>query len=278
MSHGLAPWLIYRLIGAILLFVKFQDERSCVNGRALVLFLTISAFLCVFFFGGNASATGILEDDRPDSTEQRKGIGGQSFSFNLVLSENKCQIAVWIEDADGNYVDTAYVTRMTAKRGLGNRAGDIDARWSGGARLSTLPVWAFHRGHDYGGGNYYPTKEKPLPDALTSATPKAGFFSWVWRPLYPLPNGKYYFFVEVNKSFDQNEHHDYSWYRGQPSVVWRGEITVGPTHATAEAMIIGHGDPQGENGNIYPDVTTLTTALKLIHRAEVVFEPSVEAN
>jgi len=63
------------------------------------------------------------------------------------------QIAVWIEDPSGNYVDTAYVTRSTGSLGLGNRPGNAlfksAYRWPYGRREMVLPVWAHTRGHQY---------------------------------------------------------------------------------------------------------------------------------
>jgi len=74
--------------------------------------------------------------------------GPQTFSFRLLLSEKKCQMAIWLTDEQGAFVDTVYVTRKVAKKGLGNRRGGLDDKW-GGARLSALPVWAYDRGIDY---------------------------------------------------------------------------------------------------------------------------------
>ena len=194
------------------------------------------------------------------------------FSFRIHLSKGMCQLAVWLEDEQGGFVDTVYVTRKVAKKGLGNRKGGIDDK-VGGERLSVLPVWAHRRGVDYGDGNFYPTKESPLPDAVTSATPKKGEFVRTWAPAAPLEPGTYFYFIEVNKSWDDNEHHDYSWYRGQPSVVWRGSLVVGDEVSKGEARIIGHGHVAGADGNIGGDLSTLTTALKLIEKAEATYRP-----
>jgi len=64
------------------------------------------------------------------------------------------QIAVWVEDALGNYVDTVYVTRMTGSLGLANRPGKsrfkTDFRFPYGRRDMVLPVWAHKRNHQYG--------------------------------------------------------------------------------------------------------------------------------
>jgi hypothetical protein len=64
------------------------------------------------------------------------------------------QMAVWVEDASGNYVDTAYVTRLTGALGLANRPGHhffkSDYRFPYGRRDMVLPVWAHKRNHPYG--------------------------------------------------------------------------------------------------------------------------------
>lgn len=194
------------------------------------------------------------------------------FSFRLLLSEKGCQLAIWVEDEHGMFVDTVYVTKKVAKKGMGNRKGELDDMW-GGPRLSALPVWAHRRGVDYGGGNFYPPKEKPLPDAVTSATPKAGEFVWAWRPEKPLDPGRYFYYVEVNKSFDKNEHHDYSWYRGQPSIVWQGSLVLGDDASKSEAKIIGHGQVAGADGEVDSDVSTVTTAIGLIEKVEAIYHP-----
>jgi len=198
--------------------------------------------------------------------------GNQTFSFKIFLSEKKSQIAIWLTDDKNKFIDTIYVTRKTAKKGLGNRGGSLDDRW-GGSRLSTLPVWAYSRGVDYGNGNFYPSKGHPLPDAITSATPKAGEFVWHWKPNIVLNHGRYFYYVEINKSFDKNDHNNYSWYRGQPSVVWRGSISVGDEENESEAEIIGHGHIAGENGKIYSDLSSLTTALTLIEKVTANYQP-----
>jgi hypothetical protein len=63
------------------------------------------------------------------------------------------QIAVWVERADGTFVDTLMVTNATAIFGIGNRPGDWNLR-SGprfpyGRRETALPIWAHARGKTY---------------------------------------------------------------------------------------------------------------------------------
>ncbi|MCJ7772394.1 MAG: hypothetical protein MUP22_04585 [Desulfobacterales bacterium] len=196
----------------------------------------------------------------------------EEITFKIVLAEKNCQIAIWLVNEQGEFVDTVYVTRKIAQKGLGNRGGGLDDKL-GGSRLSVFPVWAHQRGVDYGGGNFYPPKDKALVDAITSATPKSGEFIWIWLPQKSLKPGKYYYYIEVNKSFDDNEHNNYSWYRGQPSVIWQGNLFVGQQLSESKAKIIGHGDAAGKDGKIYPDLSSLTTALRLIEKAEVIYTP-----
>jgi len=68
------------------------------------------------------------------------------------------QIVVWVETADGQYIDTLYMTAKTGFYGLGNRPGrmdfnsgpipnpaaGVDDMWPYGRRLGVFPVWA-HR-------------------------------------------------------------------------------------------------------------------------------------
>ena len=56
------------------------------------------------------------------------------------------QMVVWIERANGEYVETLYMTQQTATYGLGNRPGRYDfnsgPRWPYGRRTTVFPVWA----------------------------------------------------------------------------------------------------------------------------------------
>jgi hypothetical protein len=63
------------------------------------------------------------------------------------------QIAIWIEGADGRFVDTVLVTNLTARLGIGNRPGHYllpsSPKFPYGRRLMSLPVWAHRRGQLY---------------------------------------------------------------------------------------------------------------------------------
>jgi hypothetical protein len=63
------------------------------------------------------------------------------------------QIAVWLRDSNGAYIDTLMITNATAVRGIGNRPGRSDflsgPLFPYGKRIMALPIWAHARGKTY---------------------------------------------------------------------------------------------------------------------------------
>ncbi len=172
----------------------------------------------------------------------------QVYEFVTVLDDNTA-MAYWIEDTAGNYLNTVYVTHKVAKIGMGI------------TRPSILPVWAARRNDEWGTG--YPTSSDPLPDTVTSATPPAGTFTWKWNVPSALPPGEYYYFVEVNLPWDPNDYYE-NYTRGQPSVVFRGRLTVDSESTETTGAVAGHGHETGANGILATSIDSLTTALDII--------------
>jgi hypothetical protein len=70
-----------------------------------------------------------------------------------VVPTGRPQMAIWLEDVDGRFVDTIMVTRLVGTYGLGNRPGRGDFGtgylWPYGRREMALPIWAHRRGVTY---------------------------------------------------------------------------------------------------------------------------------
>ncbi|HEY8924373.1 MAG TPA: fibronectin type III domain-containing protein [Polyangia bacterium] len=74
-------------------------------------------------------------------------------TFDAARPDLGPQIAVWVETASGQFIDTVFVTNAVGLYGIGNRPGRSDLR-SGprfpyGRRPMALPVWAHRRGKQY---------------------------------------------------------------------------------------------------------------------------------
>jgi hypothetical protein len=193
--------------------------------------------------------------------------------FGLVWVKLTPQAAIWIETADGKYVDTVYVTRRSAK-----------ADWRGGKgirRPEALPVWSRARGVRAADGLYMPDAAGALPDAISGATP-AKSFARGWIPPASLAKGVYVVRVELNASYDWDAAYpdklaksDPRWTEanGQPSIVWEGRIELGGPAAEAGLAPVGRGDLRGESGAVTPGLEGITSAKELVASIKAEYRP-----
>ena len=185
--------------------------------------------------------------------------------FLGIKKKNPPQMAVWIEDMQGNYLSTLYVTRKIA-------AADWQSA-GGNRRKEALPHWCYARGVQYEDGLYLPTKKQPFADGISGATPRESFDI----KLMPSQTFKECIVkIEVNHSTDFNESYPetaregekgYSGGKegsGQPSVVYAAHIDLSAGNKTFEAVLIGHSSPDGTSGLLQEDISGLTTALHII--------------
>ena len=159
-------------------------------------------------------------------------------------SKRAPQIAVWIEDSDGTYVGTLFVT----KKASGNK-------WIGSpkdGRPESLPDWYRAKGQ-----NPAVKISKDDLDATTSATPKKGI---VISKDLELEKGKTYVFkCQANQSFDYNEYYTKktSGVDGQRAVLYAGEMIPDGTEKEIKLEFSGSREK-------------LTTADKIIESIYVV--------
>ena len=181
----------------------------------------------------------------------------------LVRIKSPPQLAIWLETEEGTFVETLYVTGRTGEQSW--RSAPLDETPSEDIRRpEALPVWQ-HR-----------SLEEEL-DGRTAATPKGGYEIAVGdfevdRPLR--------IYLEVNHSTDFNERYPkeasedspfYSggpWGSGQPSLVYTALLEPG-NEETVIMEPLGHGSPDGSDGQIRRSLEGLTTARSILDRVEV---------
>jgi hypothetical protein len=190
-------------------------------------------------------------------------------------SHNYPMMAAWIEDLDGNYIQTIYVNESVAK-GYFDYAVPGRGKWEAGytVRPASLPVWSHSRGVQSDEGHFMPTNENPIPDAYTSATPKSSFL--LETKTDEVFTGKVKVFFEINQSWDWNDHWTNNKFpedeeyksSAQPSVVYSATIETNKP-GIYELTAAGHGHPSGSDGKINPDISTLSTALEIVSSVTV---------
>jgi len=189
--------------------------------------------------------------------------------FLRINLKNPPQFAVWLTDLDTNYVGTIFCTSKIAREGwVSNR---------GNRRKEALPYWCHCRGITYPDGLMLPTREDPLTDGLTGATPKADYFVRI----SPRQNQSYLIFAEFNHSVDFNETYrndakegspTYSGGKegsGQPALVYSARIDLAGEAQRWELQLLGHSSPDGSTGIIYHDLSAITTARSIVRRVAV---------
>ena len=182
--------------------------------------------------------------------------------FAGIKMKNPPQIAIWVEDMNGDYISTIYVSHKIATESWKGNGGN--------RRKEALPVWCHARGVLYSDGLYVPTKNEPLTDGISGATPQ-GSFDVNLRPVGSLK--QFVVKIELNHSTDWNDNYpenakegdeNYTGDSGQPAVIYTVMINLDSNQKQYTASLIGHSNPDGSNGEIYTDTSSLTSALNIV--------------
>ena len=114
-----------------------------------------------------------------------------------------------------------------------------------------------------------PTKNNPIPDAFTGATP-AGNYE-IRTKLDKPPVESFRILFEINQSWDWNEYWtnnkfpDDKEYKSscQPALVYLAEIDPQNPRELYDMNVIGHSHYSGKTGELFTDLSTITTALEI---------------
>ena len=202
-------------------------------------------------------------------------IDGKGISIEVEFikgeSHNHPLMAVWLEDADGRYIETLFVAESIGK-GIFKHADKSSGQWQEGPvrRPAALPYWGHQRGIMAEDGYYIPTPENPMPDAVTGPTP-AGNFTLQTKSTSTTPP-VFKIMLEINQPWDWNNYWTNSKYpdddnyktSSQPAVVYEAVIDLNSAQKEYVMIPIGHSHYSGLDGSLSPDLRTLTTALEIV--------------
>ena len=169
------------------------------------------------------------------------------------LPKSQPTFAIWLEEKESGFVQTIYVTGKAAE----------DSWVLAEERPESIPVW-------YGVRQREQTGYGLQVDALSGATPAGDTAIIHWQVPERMHDKQVSIFIEANNSYDFNAFYSdqkgtagYSGENGQPSLIWRAQLDFAKSDdEEIIPEIIGHGSLRGENHNIYPDISQVTTALE----------------
>jgi hypothetical protein len=177
------------------------------------------------------------------------------------------QVAIWLQDPSDSTVRTVYVTYRGAR---GDYFGKVECPVA-------LPAWIAAWRREFGRTGF-PTPRDPIPEAITGATSQTGKV----RAEATVPAGKkYVFYLEMNVAGDFNNAYpfevaggvvDYHG-NGQPSLIYRGEITAAPGDSSSPVPY-GRTEQHQYTGVIIRNLDGLDSALKCLKNIKVVCEPA----
>ncbi|MFN0246181.1 MAG: fibronectin type III domain-containing protein [Kofleriaceae bacterium] len=98
------------------------------------------------------------------------------------------QIVVWVEDTQGAFIETIFITQAIGTYGLGNRPGRYDFNsapgWPYGRRTTTFPVWATKKPERFDTIVFQDGNESNLSHAFEESSRDSHFC----RPMTPNPD------------------------------------------------------------------------------------------
>ena len=203
----------------------------------------------------------------------------KQFEIEMIKGKahNHPTFAIWLEDSSGQYLQTLFVTAALGQ-GIYQHGVKSGGTWKPGEvrRPSALPYWAHKWSIKNEYGSYEPTPRNKVPDAYSGATP-AGSFRLNTRSNNALI-GQVKIFMEINQPWDWNEYwtnalypNDFDYQAScQPAVVYSAMVDMGNPGTIIEMKPVGHSHYSGNTGELYPDLSSITTALNIASQITVV--------
>lgn len=231
-----------------------------------------------FLFSGCTNQR--IQSEVTDTLVANENAEGLSFDVAFLKGKhhNHPSFVFWIEDLDGNFIETLFVTKYVGTGVFGYQY-DGQGKWenkSGPTKQpATLPYWLHKRGVEADGETFLPTPEAPVADAITGATPKNDFKLAV-NAENDLPQ-KFKILMEINQPWDWNEYWNNGLYPNdqyyktscQPALVYAVTIDQSKLDVQYYLNPIGHSHYSGKDGELYTDISSFTTAAEIVNKVIV---------
>lgn len=248
------------------MWITRQRPKNPAGGRETLAaaFATVARAVAIFAAAGSNSACAPIVQQAGTSELLITIEPGEEWLHRYsALQKNPPQFAVWAERLDDSFAGTIFATRKAATNGWAFSGGNT--------RKEALPVWMAKKAGE-------------TVDAIAGATPR-GAFAVALAPKDGATERKFYIYVELNHSTDFNAAYPedakegepgYSGGiagSGQPSIVYRCLVDLDAGAGDYAFTAIGHGSPDGSDGLVDSDLSTLTTALSIAGRVAAELKP-----
>ena len=240
--------------------------------------MNMKKILSILYFSLLILGVAVSQESTEIFTLKENGVNLE-IEFKKGESHNHPSMAFWIEDMDGNFVKSIYVTKAIGTSIF--RYGDTkEGEWipSSVRRPAALPYWGHKRGIKAEDGLYVPSVTTAVADAITAATPSTDFKIYANADVNGLT--KFRIMLEINQTWDwnyywtNNKYPDDEEYKtsAQPALVYEVIIDLEDENSDFRMKLIGHSHHSGQTGELFNNLETITTAEKIIDKVIVRFK------
>ncbi|WP_431167741.1 DUF4405 domain-containing protein [Tenacibaculum halocynthiae] len=251
------------------------------------LFFNIKGFNKIYDFGNeyrnSLQGKETLEDGKQSITV-KKELNDISVEIDVKKGDafRYAMMVVWVEDIDGNYIESLFVPKSIATSKFVNGQKNENGIWKSAIvrRPESLPYWAHKRGIRASDGLYIPLGKSYDIDAVSGATPTDDFIINSKAKIGKL--NKFRVLMEVNQSFNWNKYYSKDRFPndsiysgsgrvGQPAIVYAIDVDLDKIKTSKNYFFepIGHSHHSGKNGKLFKEMSKITTALDIIDRGIV---------
>ena len=240
------------------MIIKRFNHNHTMSGFAILMVLLITVSLASCSSGRKARHM----QPEMETIVTKAGFSGIPLKVEFIkgTAHNHPLMAIWLEDMDGGYLETLYVAKSIGT-GVFGHGKVTKGTWEPGPvnRPAALPYWW----HKWG---ELPDQQNPVPDAITGPTPDSDFI--LLSNADPSASGKFRVLMEINQSWDWNEYWTNDKYpdnvnyktSSQPAIVYEASVDLSEKDTSYFMKAVGHSHYAGEDGKLYNDLSTLTTA------------------